>query len=251
MNPKSYLQRSRQCQMTTWMGQGITGAATLAPIGRRLSRSPVRALAVTAALLVVPMCAEAQGFNFSAQLFGPPSTLSVFIQSIDPGTGIVNANGGDSRMPTTPFTWDWGDGNVTQGFFPQQHTYGDTTRNYIITVTAHYSGGGMDSVEILVLFQAPPISPVLFPSDIQVTIPANDIVLGSHVSGFIPPTLSHFADSNFGVVPRSTIEYVATVAASIEKDFVNGNVAVVGGGFQQVLLRDPALSGGRGCPVAS
>ena len=50
-------------------------------------------------------------------------------------------NGGDSRRPATPFTFDWGDGSRSEGFFPVAHTYTDTRRNYTVTTTAHYPTG--------------------------------------------------------------------------------------------------------------
>jgi len=188
---------------------------------------------------------KAESFDFTQQLFGAPSTLSVNLQSVDTGTGQIMANGGDSQGPTTPFTWDWGDGSSTTGFFPQNHTYSDLTKNYIVSVTSHYSGGGTDTKEMQARFAAPQITPATLDSDIQVSIPDSDVALSSRMPGYVPPaTLTHFDSSQFGVVPRSTIEYVLTSAASIQKDFVNSNVANVGGGFEQVVLRDSALSGG-------
>lgn len=62
--------------------------------------------------------------------------------------------------------------------------------------------------------------------------------------GYSPPILSFFSDAQFGTTPRSTLEYVLNVAAFVQMDFVNGDVADIGHGFEQVLLRDPALTGG-------
>jgi len=200
------------------------------------------ALVFLLANLLVP--AKAEPFDFKHQLFDPPSTLTISVQSIDSDTGQVFVNGCDTQGPTTPFTWDWGDEQVTSGFFPQQHTYSDLTKNYIITATSHYSGGGTDTAQTLARFTAPQINPVSFSSDINVTIPDSDVNLTSRMPGYNPPaTLTHFDDSFFTVVSRSTIEYVLTTSAYIQKDFVNYNVADVNGGFQQVLLRDPGFGG--------
>jgi len=95
------------------------------------------------------------GFDFKQQRFDPPSTLTISVRSIDSDTGQVIVNGCDTQRPTTPFTWDWGDEQVTSGFFPQQHTYSDLTKNYIIMVTSHYSGGGMNTAQTLASFTTP------------------------------------------------------------------------------------------------
>jgi hypothetical protein len=207
----------------------------------------VSVMAVVAVILAGSAAtARAGTFDFKNQVFGSPSSLAVNVQSVDTGTGRVVANGVDSQGPTTPFTWDWGDGSApVSAWFPAQHVYSDPTKNYIITVTSHYSGGGTDTAQVLGRFAAPAISPIAIPSDVAVTIPASDVTLASRMPGYVPPaTLTHFDDAHFGVVPRSTIEYVMGVGASIQQDLANQNVAPVNGGFQQVVLRDSNLSGG-------
>ena len=148
----------------------------------------LKILIVSLVLASIPTLLTAQSFDFKDQLFGTPSTLSVNVQSIDTTTGLVTANGADAQGPTTPFTWDWGDGIITTGFFPQQHTYSDPTENYIVEVTSHYSGGGTDTKEIQARFAAPQIAPVILDSDIQVSIPDNDVTLSSRMPGYLPPT---------------------------------------------------------------
>lgn len=69
------------------------------------------------------------------------ATLQIGNPVIDATTGKVSVNGVDSRRPTIPFTWDWGDGTSHSGWFPSSHTYQDTNRDYTLTVTAHYSNG--------------------------------------------------------------------------------------------------------------
>ena len=193
----------------------------------------------------VPAALRAESFDFQQELFGTPSTLSLNIETVDTVTGQISVNGADSQGPTTPFTWDWGDGQVTNGFFPQQHTYTDTTKNYVIGVTSYYSGGGEGGKEVQARFVAPQIAPVTLDASVQVSIPLNDVALSSRMPGYLPPaTVTHFDAADFGVVPRATIEYVLTAAAAIQRSFANENVANVGGGFQQVVLKDSALSGG-------
>jgi hypothetical protein len=125
-----------------------------------------------------------------------------------------------------------------------EHTYTNLAENYVITVTSHYPGGGTDTTETVARFVEPHIEPINLPSAIEVTIPDSDVSLTSRMPGYPPPTdLTYFDDSFFEIVPRATIEYVLTVAAFIQNDLVNSNVADVNGGFQQVVLRDPAFEG--------
>jgi hypothetical protein len=159
----------------------------------------------------------------------------------------VTVNGYDSRRPTTPFTFRWGDGQTSDTFFPAAHTYTDTGRNYTVTVTAHYSDGTTDTAQILTSFVSPAASVIKkasLPSDVQVTIPSAPLALGSRMPGYQPPgRLTVFDDSHFGGTSRADAEYVLTVVASIQKDFANNDVFPVDGGFRQVVLRDPDFGG--------
>ena len=207
----------------------------------RLRLGRAHTIAVMSSLCAIGPSLQAETFNFSAQLFGPPSTLGLWTVSQDAETGDVVINGGDSQGPTTPFTWDWGDGQIMQGFFPQQHTYADNARNYVIKVTAHYSDGGEGHAELILYFVAPHVNPVSLPAAYVVTIPDTDVVLGTRL--YTPPVLSHFDDAHFGAASRATVEYVLSAVAAVQADLVNDNVADVGGGFEQVVLRDPGLGG--------
>ena len=66
---------------------------------------------------------ETNSFNFQSVLFGPFQSLSLNVVSVNSTNGAVTINGGDTRQPGTPFSWQWGDGSTTSGFFPQSHTY--------------------------------------------------------------------------------------------------------------------------------
>jgi len=183
-----------------------------------------------------------QHFDFSQELFGSIFTLSVGVTSLNQMSGQVTLNGGDTQRPTIPFTWDWGDGSVSQGWFPQTHTYADTTKNYVVTVTSHYSQGTTASSEVLVRFTSPSITPVSLPSNVTVSIPNQAVTLTSRMYS-IPTSLTYFDDSFFTLINRSTVAYVLSAAASIQYDFVNNNVYSINGSFNQVLLRDPTFSG--------
>ncbi|MBN2086369.1 MAG: hypothetical protein JW748_14210 [Anaerolineales bacterium] len=98
---------------------------------------------------------EPTQFSFQEQLTGRPSQLSLWIEELDQRSGKVVVNGVDLNRPTTPFTVDWGDGETADAWFPFQHTYADTGRNYLVAVTAHYSQTDTDAAELLVRFSPP------------------------------------------------------------------------------------------------
>ena len=185
-------------------------------------------------------------FNYQRAVFGSPSTLALFSPTVNSGTGQVSLNGVDTQGPSTPFTWDWGDGTPTEDrWFPASHTYSDTSQNYIVTVTAHYNDGTSDTTETLIRFVAPSVDPQVLPTDVSVTIPDHEIVLSNHrMPSYHPPaSVTYFDETTFGVTPRSTLEYVLAAAASVQTQLVGGNVYRADGVFDQVLLQDSNLSG--------
>lgn len=192
---------------------------------------------------IPPPSAESVNFNFTRQLFGTPSTVSLWVEEINTATGEVAVNGVDYRQPATPFTFDWGEGTTNDGGFPQRHIYLDLTRNYVVKVIANYPGAEMDSAEIVVRFVPPKITPVALPPGMAVTIPDHDVTLSSRMYS-VPESLTCFDDSVFSFVPRSTVEYILTVASWIQYDFANGDVFLTDGRFEQVVLRDPTFDEG-------
>lgn len=188
--------------------------------------------------------AQAPGgeFNFRKQLFDPPSTLSLWIQGLNPTTGDVTINGVDTQQPSTPFTWDWGDGTVEDGWFANSHTYTDRAKNYIVKVTSHYPGGGIDEAKILIRFVQSTITPIALPPNLAVAIPDHDVTLSTRLYP-IPGGLTYFDDSYFVTTSRAQAEYVLSVVATLQNDYANGNIALIDNGFEQVVLRDPAAGG--------
>ncbi len=180
-------------------------------------------------------------FDYSRYLFGTSSTLSLSVQSLNAATGTVTVNGGDSQAPTTPFSWIWGDGQVSSGFFPQSHTYSSAAKNYLLKVIAHYSGGRTDSSTILVRFVPPSIFPITLSPGIAVRVPTTPSTLGTRL--YTPPSVTAFNESFFTTVPRSALEYILSVISSIEKDFVNDDVFLLNSKFEQVMLRDSSFGG--------
>ena len=206
--------------------------------------NPIIFMPLLIMVLYLNLSAEEQDeqFNFSKYLTGPLQTLSVQIQNVDYTTGQVTVGGYDSRCPTIAFTWDWGDEAVSNGFFPQSHTYSDLTKNYTVTVTAHYSETDTDTQQAILFFVPPTIMPVSLSEDIAVSVPDSNITMKSRI--YSPPsTLTYFDESYFTIIPRSTVEYILTVGASIQIDFVNNDVYLASGDFKQVLLRYPGFGG--------
>lgn len=187
---------------------------------------------------------EPAPFNFREQLTGRPSTLKMAVEELHPDTGKVVINGGDSRRPGIPFTVEWGDGMISRAWFPFQHTYDDRGRNYIVKVTAHYSGGETGAAEILVRFAPIAFDPIPLPEGLKVSIPDTKQIVTSRLH-HVPDSLTFFDDGFFSgeAVSRAAIEYVLSLAAYLQYDFVNGDVSSRGGGFRQVVLRDPDFPG--------
>ena len=183
-------------------------------------------------------------FNYSKYLFDPPGTLSLNIEEINKTTGYVRVNGYVSGGPTY-LSWDWGDGSFENGWFSMEHFYTNVSENYILKVTAHYSGGGEEEAEAVVRFAPPNISPIALSDMIAVQIPDNEDILNNLGTRLypLPPNLTFFDDNFFPIIPRSTIEYVLTAASQIQKDFVNDDMFLFNEKFEQYMFRDAAFGG--------
>jgi hypothetical protein len=83
-------------------------------------------------------------------------------------SGVVQVDAVDTREPTAPFTWNWGDGTATQGFSPQSHTYTSLSQNYLLQVTSHENDGSTDCSQIPVDFQNPVVKQWGLPGDVPV-----------------------------------------------------------------------------------
>jgi hypothetical protein len=182
-------------------------------------------------------------FNFQTVLFGQLQSLNLNIVSVNSTSGMVTINGGDTRQPGTPFSWQWGDGSTTSGFFPQTHTYSNTTSNYVVTVTAFYSGGTTGTCQTVVWFAPPSIHPVTLPPDTTVTVATSPQTLASRNGYGFSPTLTNFNTTSFGIISQTNIQYILTAAAAMERDFVNENYVLVNGQFQEVVMCDPSVAG--------
>jgi hypothetical protein len=75
-----------------------------------------RSLALAIFSLSYGMCQPYSGCNGQAA----SGNLRLSITSLNSVTGAVQINGGDSKGPNAPFTWNWGDTTTTQGFFPPE-----------------------------------------------------------------------------------------------------------------------------------
>lgn len=182
--------------------------------------------------------------DFKAELFGEPSRIFANLVTQDVNTGFVQINGVAMDLAAQPI-WDFGDGTVVESWFPAEHTYVSTDSNYIVKVTGYFTDGATNSTEVLIRFVPPVIAPVALPDELLVTIPTNDVSLVSRMPGYgFSPSLTHFNDSFFTTnLPRDAVEYLLTVAATVQRDLINSNVFLIDGGFQQCVLRDTNFGG--------
>ena len=200
-------------------------------------------------VLVAPLYGAPPGkavFDYSKCLFGRPKTLHVSVARIDRKRGIIECNGVDTARPRQPFTWHWGDGERSRGFFPQTHSYGNRRRNYVIKVMSHYPDGKSDTAEVRVRFgpQSLPLKRPGLPGLVRVVIPSEKPRLRPVRAPYrVSRNLTVFDDTFFQACTRETVEYVLTMAAAIQVDLANNDVCRKDGRFEQVLLRDPKFGG--------
>jgi hypothetical protein len=192
--------------------------------------------------LPIDLFSQSPFFNYRKYLIGPQLTLSLHVDSVNTTSGYVKINGVDLGTVTGPFTWMWGDGATNSGWFPQYHMYTDMTRNYHVQVISHYTSGEHDTADAVVYFVPPAISPISLSPAVSVYVPDNMITLGTRLYP-PPPQLVAFADTFFRTIPRSTLEYILSVAATEEMDFANDNVYLFDDKFEEYMFRDPFFGG--------
>lgn len=195
-------------------------------------------------VIMLALYGKSQAFDFKNELFGEKKTLFLDVKTDNSDKAKVTVNGVDTRRPSIPFTFDWGDGRTDKGWFPQTHIYSDKSKNYILKVTAHYPYGKTGSRESFVRFVPPRIKLVPLSPANAVEIPSHNVEIISRVVGYgIDANLRCFGDNYFNITPRFVVEYVLSLASSIQYDFVNRDVVRTEGGFRQVLLRDERSNG--------
>lgn len=104
--------------------------------------------------------------------------IAIFAPQIEAG-GKVTVNGVDPNRPQKPFTWNWGDGHIETGWFPLTHIYEDTTRDYLLTVTADYNEGGTGKEAALISFRKKSPGTAPAPTRASTTSSAADRRLGA------------------------------------------------------------------------
>ena len=207
-----------------------------------LTRSAI-ALALVGTLTAAPASEGQARFSFAPYLALdiPAYTLSVGEVLIDGRT--VRVNGADSARPTTPFLFDWGDGETTEAWFPAEHMYKRADGSYVIKVTARYPGG-TDTVTADVRFVHPRYTFKRQPHvPRRVFIPRDAVALGSTMPGYEPPQdLTSFEDADLRSVPREAIEYVLDVGHYIQMDLCNADVTPKAAA-RQVVLKQTQFGG--------
>ena len=204
----------------------------------------VNTLLALAAVLAVPHAGLGQTrFSFAPylRLDAPAHTLSIGDVRIE--GRIVRVNGADSAQPTTPFCFDWGDGQRTEGWFPATHEYDRVDRGYVLSVTARYADR-TDTVTADVRFAPARCTYIRLPTiPRRVSVLREGAALGSTMPGYEPPPgLACFGDSELKAVPRDVIEYVLDVGHHIQMDLCNANVTAKAA-TRQVVLKQTQFGG--------
>lgn len=195
-------------------------------------------------ITLVGCFAQAQDYSYDAIIKG--RTLSVFVSSVDKVLGVVQINGVDLKAPTTPFRFEWGDGSISNGFFPINHSYTDKTKNYKVSITANYADGTTDKVEVIVSFISTSLvfPSIRFPNTIAVTIPTEVNLEPKRFLYSAPTTIVPFKESDIGTTPKQIIQYIMDISAATQYDFLNRNVLKVNDKFNQAIFLDPSRNGG-------
>ncbi len=183
-------------------------------------------------------------FNYSADIFGPTQSLILFFESVDLNTGQIRMNAADSRRPSIPFAWHWGDGTTNSGFPPQTHTYTNHNTNFVVRVTTQQGGGQTGFVSTVVHFIAPRMSPLSFPAALAVTVPEMLPPVVNRFNGAaLSPSVTVYPAADIVGNSRPVLEQTLTAGALVQQGFVNGNFFRTNGEFRQVLLCDTNLAG--------
>jgi hypothetical protein len=160
---------------------------------------------------------SAQDFSYLPLVQEGTVHLTLFVEKVDNQSGQVHINGSDTRQPNVPFLWNFGDGTVILGWFPQDHTYNDKSRNYVVTVS---SDG--ESASTLILFRAPEYVPVELPNRSLVMVETKERTLISR--WYDPVETRRFNPEDFGVLNRECVQHVASAMANIQLEYTNNKV---------------------------
>ena len=87
------------------------------------------------------------------RIISQENSLRAWIERLDDSTLNVQINGVDTKRPTDPFDFNWGDGTITTGWFPQHHTY-NVQGDFQVRIVSHYQGGTSDSTSVEVVFKS-------------------------------------------------------------------------------------------------
>ena len=222
------------------------GTVTAVAPGSTTLGASSEGVTATSTVVVAPqLIAPSFDFGRDLGLTGSSRTLTLNVLSADPSTRSATVGGNDSRAPTLAFTFAWGDGNTTTGFFPQTHVYAAATQNYVVRVTAHYSSSTTDSTDVVVRFVAATLNPTSFPAAATVTIPQVFPALTSRQAGYgFNASLQAVPSTFFSAsLPRGSLEYVLSQAAAIELGVLESDVEKISGEWRQVVLYDPSVGG--------
>lgn len=178
---------------------------------------------------------------YSALLSSRPPTLHTWIASINNGTIEVYA--GDSMSGSAPPQWVWGDGTTTSAWAPVQHTYSNTTQNYVVSVSIVDKDNTTQNFSFPVFFVAPVLMEQTFPG-ISFQIPSQPVTLQTHWPYSLPGDITPFPDSSFPMYSRSDVAYILAAISSVNYSLVNENSFLVNGSFSMDMFEVTGFGGG-------
>ncbi len=180
--------------------------------------------------------------TYADLLHGVPGTLAAAVVERGPEPGAITINGGDSRGPSVPFTFEWGDGAADAQFFPARHVYADPGRNYLATVTAHYDDQSIGIVQVPVRFVAPALGAHAIPAEVAVSLPPVlpagflNTVSGDPWNDLLSPVGER---AFVAQLPRAAYERVLGAFAVVQRDLVGHDLHRHDGTFRQLVFESP------------
>jgi uncharacterized repeat protein (TIGR03803 family) len=173
---------------------------------------------------------------YSALISSRPPSLSAWVVSLS-ANGTVVFDAGDSMSGSAPPQWTWGDGTTTSGWTPLQHTYSNTSQNYVVSVSIVDRDNTTQYYSVPVFFVAPTFTKQTFPG-ISFQIPSQPITFQTHWPYAPPSDVTYFNSSAFPAYSSGDVAYILQSLSSIDYAFANSNSFLVNGVFSIDMLED-------------
>jgi hypothetical protein len=167
--------------------------------------------------------------NGEVSVIAPSRNLGLSVSWINSATGEVSFGGADSFDADRPsgwngFSWGFGDGETTRGYFPQFHVYSDLATSYTASVTSEYSDSTSDTKTVSISFlSTPPITIGNFSRQdgpggtIEFTVTGSGFVNGSVAEFRTPDRGGWLPATNIQVIDAQTLKGTINAAGFIDR----------------------------------